>query len=311
MNLPCEISAGSLTLPAPAKLNLFLHVLGQRADGYHELQTLFQLLDHGDELTLRVRDDGLVTLTTEPSLPGVAAQENLVYRAALALRAKYPGREGADIHLRKRLPLGAGLGGGSSDAATALVGLNRLWGLGLGPTALCTLGLPLGADVPVFIQGHSAWAEGIGERLTPVALPPAWYLVVRPDCEVATGTVFAHPQLTRNTPAMKIRAFFGEGAGNDCAPVVEALYPQVRAARLWLERFAEPRLTGTGACLFARFDTRGQAAALLAQLPAPWTGFVARGINQSPLTRLLEPETDRERFNDSTGASPSGQGSGF
>lgn len=311
MTLPCEMPGARLVLPAPAKLNLFLHVLGRRADGYHEVQTLFQLLDHGDELTLQVRGDGLISLITEPPLAGVSEQENLVYRAALALRAKYQGREGADIQLRKRLPLGAGLGGGSSDAATALVGLNRLWGLGLGPTALCELGLPLGADVPVFIQGHSAWGEGIGERLTPLALPPAWYLVVKPDCEVATAEVFAHPQLTRNSPAMKIRAFFGEGAGNDCAPVVEALYPQVRAARRWLERFAAPRLTGTGACLFARFDTKDQASALLARLPAPWTGFVARGINQSPLTRFLEPETGRERFNDSTGASPSGQGSGF
>lgn len=280
-----------LLLPAPAKLNLFLHILGRRDDGYHELQTLFQLLDHGDELTLRLRLDGVVAVTVEPSLADVAERDNLVYRAALALRSLRPGPEGADIHIRKRLPVGGGLGGGSSDAATALVGLNRLWGLGFDIATLCRLGLHLGADVPVFVQGRTAWAEGIGERLTPVVLPQAWYLVVRPDCAIATAAVFTHPQLTRNTPPMKIRAFFGEGAGNDCAAAVEALYPQVRSARRWLERFAEPRLTGTGACLFARFDGREQAAAVLEQLPEPWTGFVARGINRSPLAGIGAPDS--------------------
>ncbi|MCC6295131.1 MAG: 4-(cytidine 5'-diphospho)-2-C-methyl-D-erythritol kinase [Pseudomonadales bacterium] len=282
-----------LVLPAPAKLNLFLHILGRRDDGYHELQTLFQLLDHGDELTFRRRHDGMVAVTMEPPLAGVAERDNLVYRAARALRALRPGPEGADIHIRKRLPPGGGLGGGSSDAATALVGLDRLWGLDLGEEELCRLGLGLGADVPVFIHGRTAWGEGIGERLTPVALPPAWYLVVKPDCAIATAAVFAHPQLTRNTPPMKIRAFFGEGAGNDCAAVVEAMYPRVRAARLWLERFAEPRLTGTGACLFARFGSQDQAEAVLAQLPKPWTGFVARGVNLSPLVGIEELDSSR------------------
>jgi len=282
-----------LVLPAPAKLNLFLHVLGRRDDGYHELQTLFQLLDHGDELTFRRRRDGVVAVTVEPPLAGVAECDNLVYRAALALRALRPGPEGVDIHIRKRLPPGGGLGGGSSDAATALVGLDRLWGLDLGEEELCRLGLRLGADVPVFVHGRTAWGEGIGERLTPVALPPAWYLVVKPDCAIATAAVFAHPQLTRNTPPMKIRAFFGEGAGNDCAAVVEAMYPRVRAARLWLERFAEPRLTGTGACLFARFGSQDQAEAVLAQLPKPWTGFVARGVNLSPLVGIEEFDSSR------------------
>jgi len=282
-----------LVLPAPAKLNLFLHILGRRDDGYHELQTLFQLLDHGDELALRPRRDGVVAVTVEPPLAGIAERDNLVYRAALALRALRPGPEGADIHIRKHLPPGGGLGGGSSDAATALVGLDRLWGLDLGEEELCRLGLGLGADVPVFIRGRTAWGEGIGERLTPVALPPAWYLVVKPDCAIATAAVFAHPRLTRNTPAMKIRAFFGEGAGNDCAAVVEAMYPRVRAARLWLERFAEPRLTGTGACLFARFGSQDQAEAVLAQLPKPWTGFVARGVNLSPLVGIGELDSSR------------------
>lgn len=282
-----------LVLPAPAKLNLFLHILGRREDGYHELQTLFQLLDHGDELRLRPRPDGKVAVTVEPPLAGIAERDNLVYRAALALRALRPGPEGADIHIRKRLPPGGGLGGGSSNAATALVGVNRLWRLDLGEEELCRVGLGLGADVPVFIRGRTAWGEGIGERLTPVALPPAWYLVVKPDCAIATAAVFAHPQLTRNTPPMKIRAFFGEGAGNDCAAVVEAMYPQVRAARLWLERFAEPRLTGTGACLFARFGSQDQAEGVLAQLPKPWTGFVARGVNLSPLVGIGELDSSR------------------
>lgn len=272
-----------LSLPAPAKLNLFLHVLGRRADGYHELQTLFQLLDYGDLLEFRRTLDGVLAVAVEPPLDGLAAADNIVYRAARALRDRYPGPEGVGIRIHKRLPVGGGLGGGSSDAATALAGLNRVWRLGLDLDVLCALGLELGADVPVFLRGRSAWAEGVGERLTPVSLPTAWYLVIKPDCQVSTAAVFAHPQLTRDTPAMKIRAFFGEGAGNDCTAVVEALYPQVRAARCWLERHAEARLTGTGACLFARFASRERAAEVLAQLPAPWSGFVARGINRSPL----------------------------
>ena len=200
-----------------------------------------------------------------------------------------PGPAGARIRIRKRLPPGGGLGGGSSDAATVLVGLDRLWGLDLGVDELCALGRQLGADVPVFIRGRTAWGEGVGERLTALDLPSAWYLVVKPDCEVATAAVFAHPELTRNTPAMKIRPFFGEGAANDCQPVVEAMYPQVRSARLWLERFAQPRLTGTGACLFARFGDRESARATLAKVPAAWSGFVARGVNVSPLHRILQP----------------------
>lgn len=290
--MSAEVDA--LILPAPAKLNLFLHILGRRADGYHQLQTLFQLLDHGDELMLRVRADGRIRVAVEPPLDDVLEQDNLVYRAAAALRIHRPGPQGADILIRKRLPVGGGLGGGSSDAATALVGLNRLWRLGLDTEALCALGRRLGADVPVFVRGHTAWGEGIGEQLTPVSLPPAWYLVIKPDCAVATSAVFAHPQLTRDTPPMKIRAFFGEGAGNDCANVVEALYPQVRAARRWLARFAEPRLTGTGACLFARFDSEDRAAEVLAQLPATWTGFVARGINLSPLIGIEVFDSDKQ-----------------
>lgn len=275
--------AGPLILPAPAKLNLFLHILGRRPDGYHRLQTLFQLLDYGDELELSTTPDGEIAVVVEPILRDVPMTANLAYRAALALREHRPGPEGAHILIRKRLPPGGGLGGGSSDAATVLVGLNRLWGLNLGMEELCGLGLRLGADVPVFILGRSAWGEGIGEQLTPLDLPPAWYLVLKPDCDVATAAVFAHPQLTRHTRAMKIRAFSGEGAANDCQSVVETIYPQVREARLWLARYAQPRLTGTGACLFARFGDRESARATLAEIPAVWSGFIAQGVNISPL----------------------------
>ncbi len=276
-------TAGPLILPAPAKLNLFLHILGRRPDGYHRLQTLFQLLDYGDELELSTTPDGEIAVVVEPLLRDVPMTANLAYRAALALREHRPGPEGARILIRKRLPLGGGLGGGSSDAATVLVGLNRLWELNLGVEELCGLGLRLGADVPVFILGRSAWGEGIGEQLTPLDLPPAWYLVLKPDCDVATAAVFAHPQLTRHTRAMKIRAFSGEGAANDCQSVVETMYPQVREARLWLARYAQPRLTGTGACLFARFGDRESARATLAEIPAVWSGFIAQGVNVSPL----------------------------
>lgn len=276
-------TAGPLILPAPAKLNLFLHILGRRPDGYHRLQTLFQLLDYGDELELSTTPDGEIAVVVEPLLRDVPMTTNLAYRAALALREHRPGPEGARILIRKRLPLGGGLGGGSSDAATVLVGLNRLWELNLGMEELCGLGLRLGADVPVFILGRSAWGEGIGEQLTPLDLPPAWYLVLKPDCDVATAAVFAHPQLTRHTRAMKIRAFSGEGAANDCQSVVETMYPQVREARLWLARYAQPRLTGTGACLFARFGDRESARATLAEIPAVWSGFIAQGVNISPL----------------------------
>ena len=276
-------TAGPLILPAPAKLNLFLHILGRRPDGYHRLQTLFQLLDYGDELELSTTPDGEIAVVVEPLLRDVPMTANLAYRAALALREHRPGPEGARILIRKRLPLGGGLGGGSSDAATVLVGLNRLWELNLGVEELCGLGLRLGADVPVFILGRSAWGEGIGEQLTPLDLPPAWYLVLKPDCDVATAAVFAHPQLTRHTRAMKIRAFSGEGAANDCQSVVETMYPQVREARLWLARYAQPRLTGTGACLFARFGDRESARATLAEIPAVWSGFIAQGVNISPL----------------------------
>lgn len=275
----------TLTLPAPAKLNLFLHVTGRRDDGYHNLQTLFQLLDYGDELHFKLRQDGKIHLTS--NFPDVPEQDNLVYKAAKALAAQQTDIPGVDIHLHKRLPAGGGLGGGSSDAATTLLGLNRLWKLGYSLDSLANLGLTLGADVPVFIQGKTAWAEGVGEQLESVEIPPCWYLVLCPDCQVSTVKVFSQRELTRNAHPITIRAFLEQGGQNHCLPVVEKLYPEVAKARKWLDSFAPAQLTGTGACLFARFDNECSAQAVLQEKPGAWSGFVARGVNTSPLHKTL------------------------
>ena len=275
-----------LTLLAPAKLNLFLRIIGRREDGYHLLQTVFQLLDYGDELQFRPRPDNAITLalqSTETTAPGFAEldniDDNLVLRAARNLQAHSGCRRGADITLIKRLPVGGGLGGGSSDAATTLLGLNQLWNLNYQRTQLVELGLNLGADVPVFVHGHSAWAEGIGEQLTPLELPPRWFLVIAPNCVVSTASVFADPQLTRNSPAITIRAFREQGAGNDCQPVVEKLFPEVQTARRWLAQHAPAQMTGTGGCVFAAFESEAGARAVLKSKPEQWRGFVARGVN--------------------------------
>ncbi len=270
--------------PAPAKLNLMLRVVGRRADGYHLLQTVFQLLDHGDELTFAPREDGSVL--RRGVVPGVPAETDLVVRAARLLQAETGCGAGAEIALRKRLPMGGGLGGGSSDAATTLHALNRLWGLGLGIDELAGLGLRLGADVPVFVRGHSAWSEGVGEELTPITLPPAWYLVVRPPCEVATRDVFTDPELTRNSTLITMTDFLAGAWGNDCLPVVERRCPQVADALRWLERFTRPRLTGTGSCVFGVFATEQEALGVLAQLPERFAGFVSRGVDRSPVLAL-------------------------
>ncbi|MFG6178336.1 4-(cytidine 5'-diphospho)-2-C-methyl-D-erythritol kinase [Halomonas sp. THAF12] len=281
--------AGRLILPAPAKLNRMLHITGRRADGYHELQTLFQFLDHGDTLTLAPRDDGGLRLS--PTLSGVDEADNLILRAARTLREATGCRQGADIHLTKRLPLGGGLGGGSSDAATALLGLDRLWGLELTLDALAELGLSLGADVPVFVRGHAAWAEGVGEQLTPVELDTPWFVVVHPGVSVATSAVFQAPELTRDTPPITMaRALQGGTASwrNDCEPTVRVLHPEVEIALDWLSDRAPAMLTGTGACVFARLDREADAAALLAEMPRRWTAFKARGRNRSPLHDALD-----------------------
>nr|MBF0681959.1 4-(cytidine 5'-diphospho)-2-C-methyl-D-erythritol kinase [Pseudomonas sp.] len=276
----------SLTLPAPAKLNLMLHILGRRADGYHELQTLFQFLDHGDELTFTLRTDGQIHLHT--ALPGVDHDSNLIVRAARALQAESGTRKGADIHLLKRLPMGGGIGGGSSDAATTLVGLDHLWQTRLGEDRLAHIGLALGADVPVFVRGRAAFAEGVGERLQTVELSEPWFLVIVPQVSVSTAEIFSDPELTRNTPAITVRSLLAGGGHNDCQPVVEKRYPEVRNALSLLNKFVPARMTGTGACVFGSFPNKGEADKVCRQLPADMPGFVAQGRNISMLHRRLE-----------------------
>jgi 4-diphosphocytidyl-2-C-methyl-D-erythritol kinase len=267
--------------PAPAKLNLFLHVTGRREDGYHTLQTVFQFLDYGDRLYFVPRTDGAIGRFGGP--PGIADDADLCVRAARLLQTASGIRAGVDIYNEKRLPAGGGLGGGSSDAATTLWVLNRLWSAGLEPEPLAALGLRLGADVPVFLFGRAAWAEGVGELLTPVDPPRPWYLVLDPAVRVSTAEIFADPQLTRNTPRMTIRDFLSGGGHNDCEAVVRRRHPEVAAALEWLNRFAPARMTGTGACVFAPFSTQTEAEAAWRRLPDGWTGFVARGENLSPL----------------------------
>ena len=286
----------SVTLPSPAKLNLFLHITGRRKDGYHDLQTVFQLLDYGDQLTLTAIKKPRITLTTQ--LDGLLPEDNLVVQAAMALQKATNCDWGCEIQLQKKLPMGAGLGGGSSNAATTLVGLNFLWQCGLSLDQLSLIGRQLGADVPVFVQGKSAFAEGIGEQLTPMALSKPWYLVVTPKIRVSTTEIFSHSELTRNSPAIKIRALSEERHRNDCQSVVEALYPEVKQVLVWLQRFKNPLMTGTGASVFCRFDTEVAARQAQTEIPEKWNSFVARGTNLSSLHKQLE--------NFITGAWPSG-----
>lgn len=276
--------------PAPAKLNLFLHVVGRRADGYHELQTVFRFLDYGDELEITPRADGQIVLV-EP-LPGVAPERDLCWRAARLLQAQMGGGLGADIRLIKRLPMGGGLGGGSSDAATVLMALNRIWGLGLSRKALQGLGLQLGADVPVFIHGQTVFAEGVGEIFQPLVLPPATYVVLIPAVAVPTQAVFSHPELTRDTARLTITPLT-EGAWqdsrtrNDLEPLVTRLYPEVAAALDWLGQFGAARMTGSGACCFAAFAYREDAERVFASRPPGMHGFVADGLDQHPLFGIV------------------------
>jgi 4-diphosphocytidyl-2-C-methyl-D-erythritol kinase len=276
-----------LTLPAPAKLNLFLHITGRRPDGYHELQTLFQLLDYGDELTFAPNDDSpVIAFTCNNAL--LETPDNLVLKAAHLLQTTCAVKKGCHIHLHKKLPMGGGIGGGSSDAATTLLALDKLWQCGLSNTQLQQLGLQLGADVPVFLHGHTAWAEGVGEKLQNMQLQQDWFVVITPQCHVATAQIFNHEQLTRNSAPLRIPAFPFSGSRNDCEQVVCALYPQVQTALNWLNNFAAARMSGTGASVFASFRTREQAVAVLEQLPQDFTGFVAQGVNRSPLHKKLE-----------------------
>lgn len=276
----------NLTLLSPAKLNLFLHITGRRADGYHNLQTLFQLLDYGDTLSFTTRKDGKITLA--PDLAGVPFEQNLIIKAVRALDAHKPSGAGVDIHLDKRLPMGGGIGGGSSNAATTLVALNHLWGCGLNKNQLHNIGLTLGADVPVFINAETAWAEGVGEALQPIEMQPKWFLVIQPDCHVSTAEIFSHKDLTRDTSAIKVAAFLEQGGQNDCEALVRKLYPQVDNALIWLQKFDHnARMTGTGACVFASFASAEIAHRVQAQLPKHLSSFVAQGVNQSPLYKLL------------------------
>jgi len=267
--------------PAPAKLNIFLHVVGRRADGYHLLQTVFRFIDATDTVRISVRRDGVIRLLNP--LPGVAERDDLCYRAAHLLRTETGCRLGADIGLDKRLPMGGGLGGGSSDAATVLLALNRLWGLGLTRDALQRMGLALGADVPVFIFGQNAFAEGVGERLQAVELPPASYVVLSPPVHVSTQRVFSHPGLTRNTPAMTIAALSEARGHNDLQPMVVEMFPVVGEHLDWLAQFGDARMTGSGACVFAAFPDRATAERVFAQRPSGMQGFVADGLSQHPL----------------------------
>lgn len=276
---------GALRLPAPAKLNLFLHVTGRRPDGYHSLQTVFQLLDFGDEIELHPAGDGRIVLAKE--MPGVPAEQDLTVRAALALQRATGCGQGARIAVHKHIPMGGGLGGGSSDAATTLLGLNRLWGCGLDLDALATIGLGLGADVPVFVRGHSAWAEGIGEQLVPIALRPAWYLVIHPGCAVNTAAIFRDEELTRDTPLTTMAAFFAGSGRNDCEPVVRKRYRQVAEALDWLAVHGRAQMSGTGSCVFAAFENEHEARYVAGSVPEGWMRFVARGLDRSPVHQAL------------------------
>lgn len=277
--------------PSPAKLNLFLYITGQRADGYHTLQTLFQFLDYGDEIGINLRHDGEIHLLTP--VEGVAHEDNLIVRAARLLMktasasARLPAGSGADISIEKRLPMGGGLGGGSSNAATVLVALNHLWQCGLSVDELAAIGLTLGADVPVFVRGHAAFAEGVGEILTPVDPQEKWYLVAHPGVSIPTPVIFNDPDLPRNTPKRSIKTLLKCEFGNDCEVIARKRFREVDAALSWLLEYAPSRLTGTGACVFAEFDTESRARQVLEQAPEWLKGFVAKGVNLSPLHRAL------------------------
>jgi 4-diphosphocytidyl-2-C-methyl-D-erythritol kinase len=270
-----------ISYPAPAKLNLFLHVVGRRPDGYHLLQSVFRFIDYGDTLRFVVREDGAVTRSNP--IAGLPPEQDLCVRAAMLLQRHSGCSLGAEITLEKRLPLGGGLGGGSSDAATTLLVLNRLWDLRLSRPELQSLGLQLGADVPAFVFGVSAFAEGVGEQLQAISLPPAWYVVLTPPVQVATGEVFASPQLTRDTIPIRMSDFSAGRVRNDLEPVVCSNYPVVAEYLDWLKGYGDARMTGSGACVFAAFGTESEARDVFAQRPAEMQGFVARGLDRHPL----------------------------
>ena len=288
--------------PAPAKLNLFLHVTGRRPDGYHLLQTVFQLLDHGDTLHFGLRADGAIRRTTE--LPGVPEEQDLIVRALRLLQAEFQRRHGRlppglDVAVDKRLPMGGGLGGGSSDAATALMAANHLWQAGLGREQLMALGLPLGADIPFFIYGQTAFAEGVGEALQPVAVPDCWYVVIEPGVAVPTAAIFCAEDLTRDTKPVRITDFsrhltsqtgLGGFGKNDLQAVATRLFPPVAQAVEWLGKYGAARMTGSGACVFCAFATEGEADEVLSNVPSPWTAWKAKSLARHPLLAVLQAD---------------------
>ena len=274
-----------LTVSAPAKLNLFLHITGQRKDGYHLLQTVFQFLDYADSISLTLRDDKQIVRISD--LAGVPAEDDLVVKAAKLLQLHCENSLGVDISVEKVLPMGGGLGGGSSNAASVLVALNHLWDCGLSQQELMDLGVQLGADVPIFIFAQSAWAEGVGEQLKSVDLPKKWFLVLKPQINVSTAKVFANPQLQRDCATITIRDFLEGQTHNVCEKPVREMYPEVDEALKDLAKYGESKLTGTGACVFAAFDSQKQAEQAFAELSEKWEGFVARGMNQSPLKEFF------------------------
>lgn len=279
---PSEFDPSALVrVPAPAKINLFLHIVGRRPDGYHLLQTAFRMLDWGDEISLRRRDDGAILRTTD--VPGVPVEADLVVRAARALQAATGSAFGAEIGVDKRIPMGGGLGGGSSDAASVLIGLNRLWGCGLSRARLQEIGLTLGADVPFFIFGETAFAEGVGEDLQAMSVPPAWYLMVAPDASVPTAEIFSAKELTRDSEILIMRAFAMHTTRNDMQATVCRKFPKVAEALVWLSHYGAARMSGSGACIFAPFDSKEKAEQVAAVAPQGWKVWVAEGLDRHPL----------------------------
>lgn len=285
-----------MTITSPAKVNLFLHIIGRKSNGYHNLETIFQLLDYGDSISFSARCDSRITLHS--NVNDIPRNDNLIIRAAELLRKKAGIKKGCSILLNKIIPMGAGLGGGSSNAATTLVALNSIWNCGLALQELSDLGQTLGADIPVFVNGNTSFAESTGEILSPLELREKWFLVITPNCHISTQEIFSHPQLTRNSPPIKIRALPSGRGRNDCQEVVLSEYPEVREVLDWTENFAEALLSGTGSSVFCKFDNQKEALRVLNEVPEKWRGFVARGINSSPVKQQV-----RDYF---SGASPSG-----
>ncbi len=274
------------TWPAPAKINLFLHITRRRNDGYHELQTVFQFLDYCDYLQFKITEQSEVRLSD--SIEGVNDNDNLIVRAAKLLQNYANVNRGVLISLDKKLPMGGGLGGGSSNAATTLVALNQLWKCQLSNDELAQLGLSLGADVPVFIHGRAAWAEGVGDELTAISPPEPWYMVISPNCHVSTAEIFSSPELTRDCRSITISRFLSGEGRNVCEDVVKKNYPPVAEALNWLSQYGSPKMTGTGACVFVDFESQQQAQKVLEILPENWQGFIAKGCNESPLTQCMK-----------------------